>query len=205
MNDHLDKSPPSPLITKTFRLDSSQLVTLTEDQIKEIPHLAALVSAGTSFDSIVVDQGYYLLDSHIDYHYFLLALDSISFRSVREIFTRLDKCYNVIATIALFDFIGIEPIQSSTLEGVEANFFWKFKFGDEFGQYTFIYEPSHIQDTAVRFTIGIVKEESDFSNSKVIDQIYWFVMFFLSAHQLFEAHLRYHVHKIAFLYFVRLC
>jgi hypothetical protein len=50
---------------------------------------------------------------------------------------------------------------------------------------------------AVRFAVAMAKEEYDFTKRQVVDQIYWFIMFILSAHELFGSHLRHHVYKIA--------
>ncbi|CAF5108736.1 unnamed protein product, partial [Rotaria sp. Silwood1] len=194
MNDHITESSTT---TKTFRFSSGQLLTLTDDQIEKIPYLTALVSAGPSFDSIKLSKGYYLLDSNINYRDFLFVLESISFHSIRKIFIRLPKNYNVLAIIALLDFLAIESERGPTLEEVDSKIFWNFQFGDKLGQYQFIYLPSDIQDMAVRFAIAMTKEEYDFTNRKVIDQVYWFIMFILSCYELFETNLRYHVQKIA--------
>ncbi|CAF3560374.1 unnamed protein product [Rotaria sp. Silwood1] len=194
MNDHITESSTT---TKTFRFSSGQLLTLTDDQIEKIPYLTALVSAGPSFDSIKLSKGYYLLDSNINYRDFLFVLESISFHSIRKIFIRLPKNYNVLAIIALLDFLAIESERGPTLEEVDSKIFWNFQFGDKLGQYQFIYRPSDIQDMAVRFAIAMAKEEYDFTNRKVIDQVYWFIMFILSCYELFETNLRYHVQKIA--------
>ena len=54
-----------------------------------------------------------------------------------------------------------------------------------------------LQDMAVRFTIALIKEEYDFGQCEVMDQIYWFVMFILSATVWFGPRLRHHVYQIA--------
>ncbi|CAF1954324.1 unnamed protein product [Rotaria magnacalcarata] len=187
----------SSTTTKTFHFGSGQLLALSEDQAGKIPCLTALVSAGPNFDSIQLNNGYDSLDSRIDYRDFQFALDSISFHSIRQIFTRLPKNCNSLAIIALSDFLAIRPERDPTLDEVNSSFFWNVEFGDKLGTYKFIYSSYHIQDMALRFAIALIKEEYDFSNHQVIDQIHWFIMFILSAHKLFETHLRYHVHKIA--------
>ncbi|CAF3576230.1 unnamed protein product [Rotaria sp. Silwood1] len=194
MDNHIDESSTT---TKTFRFSSGQLVTLNEYQIGKIPYLTALVSAGFSFDSVKTDEGYYLLDPRIDWQDFLFILDSISFHSIRQIFTHLPKHHNILAILALMDFLAMGPDRNPTLEEVNSSFFWNVEFGEKLDLYQFICRPSDMQDMAVRFAIAMTKEEYDFTNRQVIDQIYWFIMFILSAHELFETNLRYHVHKIA--------
>ncbi|CAF1402829.1 unnamed protein product [Adineta steineri] len=198
MNDHNDDLSAT---TETFRFHSGQLLTLNECQIGKIPYLNALVSSGSYFDSTIDDEGYYSLDSHINYQDFLFARDSISFHSIRQIFMRLPKNYNILSIIALLDFLGIESKRSPTLEEVNSSFFWNIECTNPIGTYKLIYESSSAQDMAVRFAIAMSKEEYDFSNSKIIDQIYWLIIFILSAYELFDTHIRYHVYKIAENYF----
>ncbi|CAF5117080.1 unnamed protein product, partial [Rotaria sp. Silwood1] len=50
---------------------------------------------------------------------------------------------------------------------------------------------------AVRFAIAMAKEEYDFNNREVIDQIYWFLMFIISAYKYFGPRLRHHIYGIA--------
>ncbi|CAF3930585.1 unnamed protein product, partial [Rotaria sp. Silwood1] len=64
------------------------------------------------------------------------------------------------------------PERSPTLEEVNSTFFWNFKFGETLGVFNFIYNPSDIQNMAARFATAIVKEEYDFTNREVMDQIY---------------------------------
>ncbi|CAF3682498.1 unnamed protein product [Rotaria sp. Silwood1] len=163
MNNHISESSST---TKLFRFSSGQCLTLNEYQIEKIPYLTALVSAGINFDSIKVNEEYYLLDSQIDYEHFLYVLDSISFHTVREIFIHLSKNYNILAIIALLDFLAIKSEKDPTLEEVNSSFFWTADFGNKLGTYQFIYRPSDIQDMAVRFAIAIAKEKYDFRNRK---------------------------------------
>ncbi|CAF1394560.1 unnamed protein product [Rotaria sordida] len=202
MNNHIGESSTT---TKTFRFNSGQLLTLNECQIEKIPYLTALVSAGPYFDSIEINEGYYLLDSRINYEDFQFVLESISFHSVRQIFIDLPKNYNILAIIALLDFIGIKPVRCPTLEEIDSSFFWNLECGDTLGTYQLIYKSSDAKDMAVRFAIALAKEEYDFRNRTIIDQIYWFIMFILSAYELFETNLRYHVCKIAENYFSIFC
>ncbi|CAF3881010.1 unnamed protein product [Rotaria sp. Silwood2] len=202
MKNHIGESSTT---SKIFRFSSGQFLTLNECQIEKIPYLTALVSAETNFDSVKADDGYYLLDSHINYKNFLYVLDSISFQSVRQLFTSLPKNYNILAIIALLDFLAIESERDPTLEEVNSSFFWTAEFGNKLGTYQFVYRPCDIQDMSVRFAIALTKDKYDFKNRKVIDQIYWFIMFILSAHELFETHLRYHVYIIAQNCFATLC
>ncbi|CAF3093960.1 unnamed protein product [Rotaria sp. Silwood2] len=194
MNDSISELSTT---TKTFLFGSGQLLSLNEFQIEKFPYLTALVSAGSCFDLIKDHRGYFLLDSRIDYQDFLFALDAASFHSVRQIFTKLPKNYNILSIIALLDFLTLGPKRNPTLEEINSSFFWNVKFGYKFNTYDFIHRSSDFQDMAVRFAFAIAKEEYDFTNHKTIDQIYWLIMFILSAYKFFETHIRYHIYKIA--------
>jgi hypothetical protein len=70
---------------------SGQLLTLNQEQIEKIPYLAALVSSATHFKTVCDEHGYFKLDPHIDFKHFPLGIESLSFESVRHIFTHLPK------------------------------------------------------------------------------------------------------------------
>jgi hypothetical protein len=194
----MDDSSDETIITpKTFRFASDQLLTLNEDQIEKIPYLAAIVSSGDRFKLARDKHGHYILDPHIEFKHFAYVLDSLSFDSIRQIFTHLPKQNDIIPIIALFDFLGIGPQPDPGLDEVDSMFFSNMVYSPMLENYLQIVRPSVIQDMAVRFAIAMVKEEYDFTNRKVIDQIYWFIMFILSAYQLFGDCLRHHVYTIA--------
>ncbi|CAF3711616.1 unnamed protein product [Rotaria sp. Silwood1] len=182
---------------KTFCFASGQTVILDEDKIQKIPYLAALVSSGDCFESARNEHGHYKLDSHIEYKHFSFILESLSFHSVRQLFTHLPKQNDVTPIIALLDFLGIGPQPDPALREVDQIFFSTVVFSPLLEDYLHIIKPSVIQNMAVRFAIAMAKEEYDFTDCKVIDQIYWFVMFILSAYKFFGSRLRHHVYKIA--------
>ncbi|CAF2865579.1 unnamed protein product [Rotaria sp. Silwood2] len=182
---------------KRFRFGSGQILTLDDDKIEKIPYLAAMVSSADRFESARDNDGHYKLNPRIEYKHFSFALESLSFHSVRQLFTHLSKQNDVIPIIALLDFLGIGPRPDPTLHEVDSIFFSTLVYSPMLEEYLQIIKPSVIQDMAVRFAIAIAKEEYNFTNDKVIDQIYWFIMFILSAYELFGPRLRYHVYKIA--------
>ncbi|CAF1563471.1 unnamed protein product [Rotaria magnacalcarata] len=184
-------------LTKTFCFASGQTLTIDDDKIEKIPYLAALVSSADYFESVYDKHGYYKLDRHIEYKYFSFIVESISFHSVRQLFTHLPKQYDVIHVIALLDFLGIGPQQDPGLREVDSVFFSNLVFSPLLEGYLLKIRPSVIQDMAVRFAIAIAKQEYNFADHKVIDQIYWFIMFILSAYKFFGSRLRHHVYQIA--------
>ncbi|CAF3448917.1 unnamed protein product [Rotaria sp. Silwood1] len=182
---------------KTFRFAAGQILTLDEDKIEKIPYLAAIVSSADCFESTRDNLGHYKLDPHIEYKHFCFVLETLSFHSVRQLFTHLSKQNHIIPIIALLDFLGIGPQPDPTLREVDSVFFSTLVYSPMLQKYLQIIRPCVLQDMAVRFAIAMAKEEYDFTNCKVIDQIHWFIMFILSAYELFGSRLRYHVYKIA--------
>jgi hypothetical protein len=184
-------------ITTTFRFASGQVLGLDEDQIAKIPYLTAMVSSADRFESARDEDGHYKLDPHINYQHFSFVLKSLSFHSVRQLFTRLPKQTDVIPIIALLDFLGLGPQPDPSLNEIDSTFFSSVVYSPFLEKHIRLVKLCNIQDMAVRFGIAMAKEEYDFTKCEVIDQIYWFVMFILSAHQWFGSHLRHNIYKIA--------
>jgi hypothetical protein len=199
MNDNSGKCLAT--MTKTFLFASGELLTLEQNQIEKVSYLDAMVSSADNFKSIYDEHGHLKLDPRIDFKHFSFAIESFAFRSIRQIFTHLPKQHDVIAIIALFDFLGLASQPSPTLIEVDLTFFANTPFNSILYSYEQIIKPCVLQDMAVRFGIAMAKEEYDFSKREVIDQIYWFVMFILCAPQLFGPRLRHHIYKMAEYYF----
>ena len=181
----------------TFRFLSGQVLTLDDHQITTIPYLAARVSSADRFDSARDEHGYYKLDPNINYQHFSLILKSLPLHSVRKVFTCLPEEENVIPIVALLDFLGLLPYSSPSLEEVDSTFFSTLVYSPYYGDHFQIVDVNMLQDMAVRFAIAMIKEEYEFDQSQVMDQIYWFVMFILSADEWFGPRLRHHVYTTA--------
>ena len=181
----------------TFRFLSGQVLTLDDHQITTIPYLAAMVSSADRFDSARDEHGYYKLDPNINHQHFSLILKSLPLHSVRKVFTCLPEEENVIPIVALLDFLGLLPYSSPSLEEVDSTFFSTLVYSPYYGDHFQIVDVNMLQDMAVRFAIAMIKEEYEFDQSQVMDQIYWFVMFILSADEWFGPRLRHHVYTTA--------
>ena len=192
MTDNLTELTPT---STTFSFASGQVVTLDQNQIEKIPYLSAIVSSGDRFESARDENAHYKLDPNINFIDFSFVIESLSFRSVRQLFTCLPKENDAIPIIALLDFLGLGLQPDPTLKEVDATFFSSVVYNPVSEKHLQIVRPSVVQDIAVRFAIAIVKEEYDFKNRVVIDQIYWFTIFILGAHKLFGPRLRHHVLK----------
>ncbi|CAF4706508.1 unnamed protein product, partial [Rotaria sp. Silwood1] len=125
----------STTTTRVFRFASGELLNLEQKQIEAIPYLSALVSAANSFQSVCDEHGRYILDPYIQYKNFLLAIESLSFQSVQQIFTDLPKHNNIVGIVALLDFLAIGPQPNPTLDEVDSAFFSHIIFDTEFHEY----------------------------------------------------------------------
>ena len=181
----------------TFRFGSGQILTLDQNQIEKIPYLSAMISSADRFESACDEDGHYKLDPNIDYQHFFFVLRSLSFRSARGLFVRLSEEENVIPIVALLDFLGLLPQPAPTLKEVDSTFFSSVVYSTHCEEFLRIVKPSIMRDMAVHFTIALIKEEYDFGQCEVMDQIYWFVMFILSATMWFGPRLRHHLYITA--------
>ncbi|CAF1107384.1 unnamed protein product [Adineta ricciae] len=195
MNDNIISLPTRSKIFCSHA--SGQIWSLDDNQIERVPYLSALISSAGCFQSIRDENGYYKLDPWIQSTYFSFIVDSISFHSIRQLFTHLPKQYDVIAIVALCDFLGIAPHPNPTFEEIDSAFFSSLTYKPSINDYVQIIRPVEMQDMAVRFAFALVKEEYDFARRDVMDQIYWFIMFIESAYELFGPRLRHHIYRIA--------
>ena len=186
---------------KIFFFASGELCHLDDQQIQNIPYLSAMVSAAQLIPSMRDDRGFYKLDSRIQHFDFDFVLKSFSFNRIRLIFTHLPKRIDILTIIDLYDFLGLTSIEEPTFEEVDLTFFSTMIYKPSKSRYIEKIREFELQDMAVRFAIALARETYDGSNSDVIDQIYWFVMFILSAYDYFGPRLRHHVHRIAEHYF----
>ncbi|CAF2840067.1 unnamed protein product [Rotaria sp. Silwood2] len=104
MSDNADELTATK---KTFCFSSGELITLEDDQIEKIPYLIVLVSSAYNFQSVCDKNGHLKLDSLIQFEQFSFAIQSLSFHSIRQLFTHLSKANDIISIIALLDFLDI--------------------------------------------------------------------------------------------------
>ena len=167
-----NKGESSRKITTTFRFASGEVLSLDDD-------------------------GHYKLDPHINYRHFSYILKSLSFRSARQLFTRLSIKTGIVPVIALFDFLGLESDPAPDLNEIDSTFFATVAYSPLLKRHIHLVRPADIRDMAVRFGIALAKEEYDLTNCEVLDQIYWFVMFILSTPKWFGTHLCHNIYQIA--------
>ena len=186
---------------KTFVFACGELCILNDDQIERIPYLSAMVSAASGLSSIRNEQGQYILDPRIEPPHFAFVLESLSFHSIRQMFTHLSTRIDAVAIIALLDFLGLAPQDDPTFGDINLTFFFTMVFKPSTSRYLQKIAEFEMQDMAVRFGIALAQEHYDGTCEEVLDQLYWFIMFILSAFELFGPRLRHHLQRIAEYYF----
>ena len=186
--------------TQSFRSGSGEVVTLDEQQIDRIPYVAALVSSADWFVGARDDEGHFKLDPNIQLKYFSAALPASTSDSLYHLLIHLPTDYDIIPVIAHLDFLGLIDGRDPTLDEVDDTFFCTLVYDIRLRTYSQRIRLYNFQHMAVRFTIALARDEYDFSDDAVIDRIYWYVMFIISARSVFPARLRQNVYRVA-----RLC
>ena len=183
--------------SQTLQFASGEILALSQKQIQSIPYLCALVSTEKFFKSSCNEHGHYELDPLIEFKNFLFIIESISFHSIRELFTHLPEENDVLSTIDLLDLSNILCHLDPSLNDVDTVFFSTMLYSPMLEGHFQTIRPSDLQDMAVRLAIGMIRKTYDLTKTDVIDQVYWFITFTLSAHELLGLRLRYHIYKIA--------
>ncbi|CAF1069099.1 unnamed protein product [Adineta ricciae] len=137
---------------------------------------SALVSTEKFFKSTRNRHGHYELDPLIEFKNFLFIIESISFHSIRQLFTHLPEENDVLSTINLPDFFNILSHPDPSLNDVDIVFFSTVVYSPMLAGYFQTIRPSDLQDIAVRLAIGMIRETYDLTKTNVIDQVYWFIM-----------------------------
>jgi hypothetical protein len=187
----------SSTTTQSFRFGSGEVITLDEQQINRIPYLAGLVSSADWFVGARDEQGHLKLDPIIEFQYFCDALTTSSCGSLQELLAHLPLKRDIIAVIAHLDFLGLVDQGNPTLDEVDDTFFCTLVYDIHCRTSKETVRWYKFQNMAARFAIALVKEEYDFADEQVMDRIYWYVMFILSAHSVFNAYLRHSVYRVA--------
>ncbi|CAF1009576.1 unnamed protein product [Adineta steineri] len=186
---------------KTFRFGTGFVLTLTENQINKIPYLAALVSTADFFEAARDDQGHFIIHPNIDIKQFRFILDWFPCGFIQDIFIRLPDDYDIVSTILHMDYLGLLNHSDPSLDEVDSSFFDVITYNPLENLYAKNIRPLQMCDMAVRFAIALIREAYDVTDDKVHDRIYYYVMFIISAHTLFDPNIRHHVYNVAEHYF----
>jgi hypothetical protein len=104
-------------IMYAFRfMPSNKCVRLNQKQLDCIHYLAALVEHKEDFLSSQNENGEYVLNPPIDYTWFLAILHSIISEQPYSLFAELPKDENVLDTLQLFDYLGVDSFSSPLLK-----------------------------------------------------------------------------------------
>jgi hypothetical protein len=181
----------------SFRFGSGEVLSFDDQQIDRIPYLTALVSSSDWFVEACDDQGHLKLDPNIQFRYFSFFLGRPSSHSLYELLLHSSADYDVITLITHLDFLGLINQGNPTLDEVDDTFLCTLVYNIQLGTYLQSIRLYNYHNMAARFTIAIAKEEYDFADDQVMNRIYWYVMFILCAHSIFDASLQRHVYRVA--------
>ncbi|CAF4583425.1 unnamed protein product, partial [Rotaria sp. Silwood2] len=103
-----DISQANKEVMYAFRFDNSnKYVYLNQQQLDHLPYLSTVVNSTNKFLSAQNENGEYLLNSSIDYKWFMIILDSISSKTAYDLFNKLEEHENVLDILELFDYLGV--------------------------------------------------------------------------------------------------
>jgi hypothetical protein len=182
-------------IKYAFRFTSSnKCVHLNQKQLDHIPYLTALVEHKDHFLSCQNENGEYLLNSPIDYSWFIAILHSINSEEPYTLFTELPEDENILDTLQLFDYLGVNSFSSPLLKGkylVLSN----PTNNDNEKRLRIEYHRANLSETrntAAELIIAIYKNEYNLLDFDTMENIFSLIMEILSKPDVFSSRFRHH-------------
>jgi hypothetical protein len=174
-------------------MPSNKCVRLNQKQLDCIPYLAALVEHKDDFLSSQNENDEYVLNHPIDYTWFLAILHSIISEQPYSLFTELSEDENVLDTLQLFDYLGVDSFSSPLLKGEYLVLSNPTKNGNEKRRIEYYRANlSEARNTAAEFIIAIHKNEYNLLDSDTIETIFSLIMVILSKPDVFSSRFRHH-------------
>jgi hypothetical protein len=177
-----------------FRFGSSdKLVYLTRPQLVSIPYLAILVTHKDDMSSIENENGEYVLNSPIDYEWFMPILHSITSDNPYTLFNELSEDNNILDTIQLFDYLCIKSFPWPLLK--YENLMRSNSMNVEDSKINIIYHKASLTEarqSAAEFIIALSKNEYNLRDSHTIHRIFFLIKAILSEIAIFSSRFRYH-------------
>jgi hypothetical protein len=182
-----------------FRFTASdQCVRLSEEKLHRIPYLSALVAHQKDFLPIQNENGEYVLNPPFYYNWFTATLHAINSEQAYTLFTELPKNANILGTIQLFDYLGLQPFELPFLGRTHLALCNSSKNDNEYDDTKCDRANlSETRNTAAKFAIAISKNEYDLSDPKTTNNIFRLIMIILSNVDVFSSRFRHHTLTIA--------
>ncbi|CAF1279835.1 unnamed protein product [Rotaria sordida] len=118
MTETLEINNENKKVMYAFRFTTSnKCIHLNQKQLDSIPYLSAIVAHKHDFLSTRNENGEYLLNSPIQYTWFMAVLHSIILGQSYTLFTELPERENILGTLQLFDYLGLNSFDLPLLKG----------------------------------------------------------------------------------------
>ncbi|CAF3319103.1 unnamed protein product [Rotaria sp. Silwood2] len=193
-----DISQANKEVMYAFRFDNSnKYVYLNQQQLDHLPYLSTVVNSTNKFLSAQNENGEYLLNSSIDYKWFMIILDSISSKTAYDLFNKLEEHENVLDILELFDYLGVslfsiplfkdEYLMLSTPINNDNK--------DRLIQYDRV-NLSEMRNKAAEFIIALNKNEYNLDDIRTVNNIFSLVLLILSTPTAFSSRFCHHTLKV---------
>ncbi|CAF3529128.1 unnamed protein product [Rotaria sp. Silwood1] len=177
---------------------SNKLVHLTQQQLNRIPYLFNLVAHKDDFLLVQNENGEYILSHPIEYNWFMPILCSITSEQSYTLFGELVEDDNVVDTLQLFDYLGIDPFPLPLLKDKSLVLSNPIKIDDNKKQV--VYHKANISEarqTAAEFIIALSNNEYDLHDLSTLNNIYSLIIIILSTATIFHSRFRHHTLIVA--------
>jgi hypothetical protein len=151
-------------------MPSNKCIRLNQKQLDCIPYLTALVEHKDDFLSSRNENGEFVLNPPIDYTWFLAILHSIISEQPYSLFTELPEDENILDTLQLFDYLGVNSFSSPLLK--EKDLLLSNPTNNNNRKIRIEYHPANLSEarnTAAVFVIAIHNNEYNLLDSYSLD------------------------------------
>jgi len=195
MTANLELNEVNNKIKYAFRFSTSnQRVYLNQKQLDRIPYLATLIAHKDDFLSIQNENDEYILNPPIHYTWFMPILRSITSEQPYVLFTELSERENVLDTLQLFDYLGINSFARPFLN--VDHLALSNSINDDTNEKHYIrYRHANLSEarnTAAQFILSISKNEYNLYDADTLDFIFYLIMIIFSNNNVFSSRFRYH-------------
>ncbi len=178
-------------------MPSNKCIRLNQKQLDCIPYLAALVEHKDNFLSSQNENDEFVLNAPIDYTWFLAILHSIISEQPYSLFTELPEDENVLDTLQLFDYLGVNSFSSPLLEEEYLVLSNPTKTDNEKRRIEYHRANlSEARNTAAEFIIAIHKNEYNLLDFGTMEIIFSLITVILSKPNVFSSRFRHHTFTI---------
>jgi hypothetical protein len=178
-------------------MPSNKCIRLNQKQLDCIPYLAALVEHKEDFLSSQNENGEFVLNPPIHYTWFLAIFHSIISEQPYSLFTELPEDENILDTLQLFDYLGVNSFSSPLLKEKYLVLSNPTKNDNEKRRIEYYRANlSEARNTAAEFIIAIHKNEYNLLDSDTMETIFSLIVVILSKPDVFSSRFRHHTFTI---------